>query len=328
MVWDSVKESAGLEWSWERLPSELLDEYLVRNQEDPRINCQSILTRALIADSLWPGELDGLIDEDLRFGAALTWLLQRLAGGAGRDGLLERFAEGDPDLPKFVLETHAWLESGDCPVSNYVAHALAGEDLDRSRLSFADETLDSFRDVWLAALKEREASRIGVLEVGCGSANDYRFIDSFGLARFLDYTGIDISGKNVANARRRFPGIAFRRANIFDSGLPDGYAEFVFLHDLCEHLSLAGLGVALKEIMRLCRKQAWLHFFNLADVARHEVRPVGRYHINTLSLSEILKTLREHASQVEVVPIHELLAKKIGCADHYNPRAVTILATK
>ena len=328
MLWDPSGESEALGWSWDRLPSELLDVYLVRDQQDPRINCQSILTRVLIIDTLWPREFDDLIDEELRFGAVLTWLLQRLADGISRKGLLESLAEHAPELPEFVRETHAWLDSGDCPIPNYLTDALVGEDLDRSELSLADAVLDCFADVWSAVLRDREHPKVGVLEIACGSANDYRFIDSFGLARFLDYTGIDISAKNVRNARRRFPGIAFSRANVFDSGLPDGYAEFVFLHDLFEHLSPEGLNVALKETMRVCRKQAWLHFFSVADIARHELRRVGRYYRNTLSLGELVNSLEECASNVEVVAIQEMLGAKFGYADYYNPRAVTIIATK
>ena len=69
-------ENKHLKWSWDRYPSDHLDSYLVAATEDPRINCQSILTRALIIDSLWPNVFTDLIDAELRFGIVLTWLLQ------------------------------------------------------------------------------------------------------------------------------------------------------------------------------------------------------------------------------------------------------------
>ena len=54
----------------------------------------------------------------------------------------------------------------------------------------------------------------------CGSANDYRFLHSCGVADFLDYTGYDLCAKNIQNARGIFrcltplfinPIAAFRR---------------------------------------------------------------------------------------------------------------------
>ncbi|MCD6288168.1 MAG: hypothetical protein J7M12_03545 [Candidatus Hydrogenedentes bacterium] len=76
-------ENARLNWSWDRFSCEHLDSYLVGGVEDPRINCQSILTRALIADTLWPDEHTDLIDAELRFGRVLTWLLVQLDQGIG-----------------------------------------------------------------------------------------------------------------------------------------------------------------------------------------------------------------------------------------------------
>ncbi|MCX5771088.1 MAG: hypothetical protein NTZ09_12575 [Candidatus Hydrogenedentes bacterium] len=51
-------EDERLRWAWDRYPHEYLDSYLVSGVEDPRINFQSILTRALIADTLFPGRFD------------------------------------------------------------------------------------------------------------------------------------------------------------------------------------------------------------------------------------------------------------------------------
>ena len=71
-----------------------------------------------------------------------------------------------------------------------------------------------FIDRWHAALADRQAASISVLEFACGSANDYRDIEESGLARFLDYHGIDLTAKNIANARRRFPGVAFEVGDV------------------------------------------------------------------------------------------------------------------
>jgi len=77
-------EERNLKLSWDCHPSEYLDHYLVSGVEDPRINGQSILTRALLTDALYPGRFDALLTEELRFGAVLTWILQQLEKGSSR----------------------------------------------------------------------------------------------------------------------------------------------------------------------------------------------------------------------------------------------------
>ena len=120
----------------------------------------------------------------------------------------------------------------------------------------------------------RSSGSTYILEPACGSANDYRFIDRCGLSKFITYTGFDISAKNIANARTRFPNTDFRLASITDSGFADESFDYVFIHDLFEHLSLNALHQALAEVMRLIRREAWLHFFNVERCSDHTVQSV------------------------------------------------------
>ena len=59
-------ENERLKASWDCFPAEHLAIYLSLGEQDQRINAHSILTRALLADTLWPGKFDALIDEELR----------------------------------------------------------------------------------------------------------------------------------------------------------------------------------------------------------------------------------------------------------------------
>jgi hypothetical protein len=118
-------ENQNLRSSWDRHSCDHLDRYLVSDVEDPRINCQSILSRALIADSLWPNEFTDLIDAELRFGAVLTWLLTQLKKEDRRYDLLDSLdSDWGPFCPHFVRETYHWLQSDQCPIADYLSTAL------------------------------------------------------------------------------------------------------------------------------------------------------------------------------------------------------------
>jgi hypothetical protein len=77
-------ENERLRLSWNWMPKAQLATYLGAMEQDQRINTQSILTRALLADTLWPGMFDGLINEEFRFGVVMTWLLEQVKSGRDR----------------------------------------------------------------------------------------------------------------------------------------------------------------------------------------------------------------------------------------------------
>lgn len=322
-------ENADLRWSWERYDYDHLDAYLVSGVEDPRINCQSILTRAFIADTLWPGRFTDLIDAELRFGVVLTWLLLQTKGGREPNELLDSIAaEQDPACPTVVRETYRWLQEDGCPAPDYLSAALVDSSAGQPAGTFCEPVLDTFCNLWRVALEGQHADRISVVEPACGSANDFRFIDRCGLARFIDYTGFDISPKNIANAKRRFPDVNFLTASVLHCSLPDNAFDYVLVHDLFEHLSEEAMNRALAEVMRLVRREAWLHFFSAERRTEHVIRPVGRYHANLLSIERLIERLAALGGAVEVVSITELLRRKFALDGYYNPRAATLLVTK
>ncbi|MDG2122127.1 MAG: class I SAM-dependent methyltransferase [Verrucomicrobiales bacterium] len=307
------KESESLRNSWDRHPADILDSYLVSTTEDPRINPQSILDRALIADTLWPGKFDALIDEELQFAATLSWVMRELENGAPRGNLLGHYEKHFPDID----------------LSDQIIHTLSSRTPHDSDDPFTHAALSPYQSLWHHALKSLpDTTPISVVEPACGSANDYRFLHDFGFARFLDYTGFDIANKNIDNANARFPDVPFHVANAYDTPFADNQFDFLFVHDLYEHLSPAALETALAETSRITARQAWLHFFNLEDRDDHHINSVEEYHWNTLSLEKTVNTLQSHgATDIDLVHIPSFIAEKIPHHTYHNEQATTLIVT-
>jgi SAM-dependent methyltransferase len=196
---------------------------------------------------------------------------------------------------------------------------LNTERVEGTATSEADK--DEFGKRWNLALASATGQRISVLECGCGSANDYRFWETYGIARFLDYNGFDLSEDNVANAREMFPEVSFECGNVFDIREGDESFDYVVAFDLFEHLSLEGIEVAIREACRVARAGLVLNLFNVTDVSRHVANPVPerRYHWNTLSFRQITDSFAERVRKVEAVHILEFLRVRYGSGGPYEP---------
>ncbi len=76
MLEESFKlETERLTKSWMRYDMATLRDYLVRDVEDPRINVQSILTRHFLIERLFGKRFDAIMEQELRFGLVMNWLL-------------------------------------------------------------------------------------------------------------------------------------------------------------------------------------------------------------------------------------------------------------
>ncbi len=322
-------EEYNLRRSWDCHPSDFLDRYLISGVEDPRINGQSILTRALLVDTLYPGRFDALISEELRFGAVLTWVRQQLENGHAREQLLDAIESSDPaHVPEFVLKTAAWLWDDACPIPDYLAAALGSRDGDQPHYCLSDFALDTFMAIWREQLAQTPSVTMSVLEVACGSANDYRFLHKSGLARLLSYTGTDIAAKNIENAKRRFPAVDFRVQSILTTDLRDCSYDCVFCHDLLEHLSPAAMERALGEMLRITRKDIILHFFNAKWCGDHEIVPVRRYHWNRVSMEKIIAFFERRDGRVTCLEMARWVREKTGSTGYHNPNAFSLIAER
>ncbi len=288
-----------LERTWGAGSADMLDAYLVSGYQNPRINVQSILVRhALIARLLGTdAEARRLMEDEIGFAVELNEILRRRASEMG-----------------VKMGTYR----------NAVKHAAVR----RVDAGIADREHE-FTARWRERLERLETDPIGVIEFACGSANDYRTFAEAGLGPHLDYLGVDLSEKNIANARRRHPEARFEVGDILELPYDDRSFDWVVASDIFEHLSLQAMERALDEAARLARDGLILTFFNMSDDPEHTVRRRRAYHWNTLSRRRVEERLRGAGfDELLVLPIARWLRRVHGYPHSYNRHAWTIVAER
>ncbi|MBN2592476.1 MAG: class I SAM-dependent methyltransferase [Sedimentisphaerales bacterium] len=321
-------ETERLTRSWMRHDRIALRDYLVADVEDPRINVKSILTRHFLIERLFDERYNELMEHELRFGMFMNWLLTLLKKQisvfqlhAVLDALLagQDNAEG-LEIPSYISETFNTLT-----LPNYICDLLNWAPVETTEVPIPEYLMSTFRTIWHEILISEQARCISVLEPACGSANDYRFIENFGLAGFLDYTGFDLCKKNILNAKRMFADKCFKVENVLEINEKNNRFDYCFVHDLFEHLSIEAMEVAISEICRVTRQDICVGFFNMYDGDRHIVNAVDDYHWNKLSAGRTKAIFECHASEVQVISIDSLLASKYGCFDTHNKGAYVFI---
>lgn len=331
MLDDSFKlERERLKKSWMRYDRQTLRDYLVRDVEDPSINIQSILTRHFLIERLFGKRFDAIMEQELRFGLVMNWLLGLLKKSirAGQlhtvlGALLEGKDEADGlEIPPYISETFAALA-----LPNYMCDLFSWAPVETTEVPIPEYLMSTFQIIWREVLAGEQPPRMAVLEPACGSANDYRFIEAFGIAELIDYTGFDLCEKNIRNAGQMFPDVCFEVGDVLEIGAGDGAFDYCFVHDLFEHLSVEAMEAAITEICRVTRKDICAGFFNMHYGERHIVRAVGDYHWNNLSMAETKAIFERHASAVQVFHIDTFLRSKFRCGDTHNKGAYTLIVS-
>jgi hypothetical protein len=322
------QETAKLARSWMRHDATELGGYLVAEVEDPRVNVQSVRARHFVLAAFFGSKFGGLMDHELRFAAAMNWLRRRateMDAPEARAALLHALQRGADnaegiEIPVFLTKLFARLpaQAGDASVPNYLEQFLIEDASLRP--------LDTFQELWADVLEGEIPEGVRVLEPACGSANDYHFLASYGLARLVDYTGFDLCEKNVRNACAQFPSARFEVGNAFEIAAADGAFELSFVHDLFEHLSPKALAVAIRELCRVTRRGLCVGFFQMDEMPEHIIRPVDEYHWNTLSQARTQALFAEQGFDVQPLHIGTYLRWRTGCAETHNPQAYTFLA--
>jgi ubiquinone/menaquinone biosynthesis C-methylase UbiE len=289
-------EAVKLRNSWAKFPAEILDDYLVSGYQNPRINAQSILGRHFLLTKLFGTEFEPLMREELEFCVETNAAIRRRAAELG----VAMSQYTDPEKRAAVKEV--------CSV-------------------IADRE-EKYERAWAKALADRTAERLRVVELACGSANDYRYLDAYGIARFLDYTGIDLNEDNIGNARSRFPDVRFEVGSILDLPYADDSVDYVLAFDIFEHLSLPAMHKAMNEAMRIARKGVVIAFFIMVDKPDHTVRPRDAYHWNELSATRITELLAGKFPSVQTTHIPTFLAADYDAEHSYNPKAWTVIAER
>jgi len=203
----------------------------------------------------------------------------------------------------------------------------------QSDVHIPEHLMNKFAAVWQKLLRREQPGDISVLEPACGSANDYRFIDSYGIARLLNYQGFDLCEKNIGNAQGMFPQTFFTVGNVLEIDTPDKAFDYCFVHDLFEHLSVEAMEMAISEICRVTRQAVCIGFFNMQVGDEHSVKTVGSYHWNRLSLARTKALFQKHARHtsggrtavVDAIHIDTFLMSRFGYSGYHNKNAYTLV---
>ena len=314
-----------------------LRDYLVADVEDPRLNVPSLISRQFLVTALCGDRFQELMDAELQFAVAMNWLLavgKQVSCAEELQAFLHGLQHRADDaegiaLPHYVSRIFAALPAtaNGLPVPNYLADFLSTARFDNGKLQLPEPCLNLFLSLWNQALAAvpRPHPAPTVLEAACGSANDYRVWDACGLARLIDYTGFDLCEKNVLNARAMFPTARFETGNVFAIAAPDQSFDYLFAHDLFEHLSPEGLEAAVQEVCRVTRRGLCLGFFKADEIPGHLVRPVDDYHWNTLSVDRLRDSFAARGFVAQVVHIGSFLRWATGCDQTHNEHAYTFL---
>ncbi|MGH2382339.1 MAG: class I SAM-dependent methyltransferase [Candidatus Limnocylindria bacterium] len=283
-----------LEQTWSRGNAEMLDRYLVSGFQNPRVNMQSVLVRHFLISKLFGSTHDQLAQDEVRFAVELNDMLRRRAVELG-------------------VTMGSFLDPAKQAAVQRVDQVIADRQME-------------FEARWSAELAALTAEPLRVLEFACGSANDYRAFVAYGLARHLDYTGVDLTSKNIENALRRFPDARFQVGDILDLPYADASFDFVIASDIFEHLAPDEMERALDEASRLARRGVALTFFNMSSAPDHLVQRRRAYHWNRLSASRVEDRLRRHFSAVTTIPVAAWLKERFDYPHSYNRHAYTIFA--
>jgi SAM-dependent methyltransferase len=329
-------ETERLRASWMRHESASLRDYLVDDVEDPRLNVQSILTRHWLLDLLAPGTGGDLKDLELRYALFLNWLLTLLKRGATADDFAAighalqvggDNAEGI-DIPGYVAELNARLpcEASSLRVPQLCRDALQTLSSNGPPAPAFEQVCNQFLPLWRPLAAALPSGPLRVLEVACGSANDYRFLVRSGIAARLEYLGVDLCAKNIDNARLLFPEARFEVGNVLELEFADRAFDAVFVHDLLEHLSPEAMEVALDELCRVARHAVAIGFFHMDEEAEDVVQPFDAYHWNRLSYARMRERFERRGAHVQVWNLDTFLRRQFGFAETHNPLAYSFFA--
>lgn len=281
------------------------------------------------------------MSEEYRFSACMNWLRKLAAPQSNQEdqaAVLYALKRGSDnaegvEIPLFLVQTFAQLPKlvSGVAVPNYIESFLA-------EVAGVEKSLNTFEQLWRECLSPARFEPSGnamsgsnqlpmvqpsLLEPACGSANDYRFLDSYGIAHWFGYTGFDLCAANIENSRSLFPEACFQVGNIFQIEADDKTYDLCMVHDLLEHLSNEGMERAVIEICRVTRRGICIGFFQMDEIRDHVVRPVEDYHCNLLSMRKMRELFVEHGFEGQVIHVGSFLDEQVGCAETHNPNAYT-----
>ena len=319
----TTEEGRQLGEHWDKIGQKKLDNYLIQEVEHPGYNSQSVLMRAFHIDWLLPGSGTSIIEEELYYSACVCHAIaEHRKGKFNRLYHTLRYDKDYTGLPQFLnRETQKVLGQNFNLLKLYSELAIC------FTVGF-DNFESPFASRWRDFLSEKRSDKCKVLEVGCGSANDYRFLASYGVSQFLDYHGLDASTSNIRNAKARFPEIDFCKGDVCNIDAEDEAFDIVYSFDVLEHFSPTALQAAIRESLRVTKDELWISLFNADHIASHIIQPEREYFWNLLSISELAEDIQLQGFSVEAISVAKELESRFSDYHHYNQQAHILIARR
>lgn len=123
----------------------------------------------------------------------------------------------------------------------------------------------------------RFAEKIGdkgtVLDLGCGPGQTSKYLHDLGVA----ISGLDLSEKTIAEARKNYPEIPFSRGNMLDLEFADSSIAGIVSFYAIVHFTKSQVEAAFREIFRVLRpKGIFLLAYHIGDETIHQEEFLGK----------------------------------------------------
>lgn len=161
--------------------------------------------------------------------------------------------------------------------------------------------------------------KISILDAGCGSGNFLEGFTKTGIAPYVNYTGIDISEKNIENCRMRYPEIRFEIGDIRALSFPDAAFDIALVSRVLEYLAPLSMEYALTELLRVTKRAVILNFFYEHDIPEHRITKVFKYHRNCISRRRLIDFLKPRTLHITIIDAYPPFSSaKIEYIDKLN----------
>lgn len=157
-----------------------------------------------------------------------------------------------------------------------------------------------------------------VLDCGCGTAWDYPFFTSLGLA----YHGVDVTEEMLTQARTQFAGIQVEVGDILNLPFQAVSHPFVVCNAVLPHLPAEILPGAFRELWRITAQVLVVRLFGVGKVPGNKsFVSTGGFLLNWFQLTRWLEIAQEAGLPQPVAKIAESSALRDACILIFTRRA-------
>ncbi len=112
-----------------------------------------------------------------------------------------------------------------------------------------------------------------VWDLGCGPGQTTKYLHDLE----IKISGLDLSEKTVAEARKNYPEISFRRGNMLDLDFPDSSIAGIVSFYAIVHFTRSQVETAFREIFRVLRQEGiFLLTFHIGDETIRQEEFLGK----------------------------------------------------